>query len=280
MKKTAAAILILTVLLSSLGVTAGAAPDAERIRSVVGEEFMEHVRTEDDLTTHSYDAGRAVEGWLFGRPVYAEYSVTADGKVNLFILLFEAYPASRQEEAKRQFAGARDSVLGRMTPIGELSVFLAGEDQAAFEWTFPGDRSGEEWLRQTVDWFFSTEGRMVDNLCGSRSVFRFDRADATIGGTPRTQGTQPALGSAPREASGTDPEPAATEKGEWRWVEVETDCPACMGGTCPVCHGMGYTSMYGVRVDCDPKCPSCGGKGTFVQRQYHFFPEGSDTWLY
>ena len=81
------------------------------------------------------------------------------------------------------------------------------------------------------------------------------------------------------------PEPAeegshTQSDGEWRWVDVEVDCPSCDNGVCENCKGTGSVTMYGIRVECDKKCGSCEGKGTFTQRQYHFFLAGSDSWLY
>ena len=68
------------------------------------------------------------------------------------------------------------------------------------------------------------------------------------------------------------PEPTVITGGEWRWVTEEVDCPSCVNGVCPICHGMGYITMYGQRIDCDKECPSCNGKGTITQRTYKYFP--------
>lgn len=45
-----------------------------------------------------------------------------------------------------------------------------------------------------------------------------------------------------------------------------TDCPACLGGACPVCNGMGYTrSPYDITVKfpCDKDCSACDGRGWY-----------------
>lgn len=67
------------------------------------------------------------------------------------------------------------------------------------------------------------------------------------------------------------PAPTATGIGGWEWVETEKDCFICGGsGKCRICHGMGYTSMYGQRIECDPSCSSCGGSGKIKQREYRY----------
>ena len=277
MKKTAAFLLCLMILHAIFGVSPAAALEAKEIRDIVGNAFLEHIRKEDGLKIQEFDAGSAVEGWLYNLPVYAEYSVSEEGKVDLFILLSEAYSSYSQEEANRQFVRARESILGKMTPVGEIMFSLAGKDQVVFEWKYPGSQYGEDWIGQSVNWFFSAVNRMAENLSGSRSVFRFVKSKNTICGTAAEKAETGPETRPDTTGQGTAP---STGKGEWRWVDVEVDCPSCVNGECSVCHGNGYTSMYGVRVDCDPLCKSCGGKGTFTQRQYHFFPEGSDSWLY
>ncbi|MBR6707413.1 MAG: hypothetical protein IKI84_12165 [Clostridia bacterium] len=66
------------------------------------------------------------------------------------------------------------------------------------------------------------------------------------------------------------PTPAPAPTGHWEWVEVEVDCPSCVNGTCPICGGNGYVINYGVKVDCERMCSACGGKGTFIQKQYKY----------
>ena len=63
------------------------------------------------------------------------------------------------------------------------------------------------------------------------------------------------------------PEPAGG--GHWQRVyDEDAPCPNCDyigNGKCPLCHGMGYVSYYGYKVDCDPNCNTCGGTGVYPQ---------------
>lgn len=58
--------------------------------------------------------------------------------------------------------------------------------------------------------------------------------------------------------------------GEWKWVEVEKDCPFCYGGKCNVCNGSGIYRLYGEAISCDTHCSSCDGRGTYTTREYQY----------
>ena len=74
-------------------------------------------------------------------------------------------------------------------------------------------------------------------------------------------------------ASGSDaPAPPSdpSSPGHWEWRTVEKDCPSCVGGSCPVCHGTGTCRLYGEEVPCDRYCSACDGRGTIIQQEYVF----------
>ncbi len=245
----------------------------EEVRNAVGQVFLNHTQDSESLVTYAYDIGSAVEGYLYGLPVYAEYSVSADGKVDLFLLFYQTYASQRRSEAIQAFNKGLEKVDPGKNAVGEITFCLAGEDQALFEWKYDASSHGAAWAAQSAEWYFTTVEKMVKALKKNGSVFKFD---------PDQNRIAPFL--TPVSVEEKEPDPTPDTKGldgEWRWVDVEVDCPSCVGGVCPICNGTGHVSMYGVQVDCDKVCSSCGGKGTFTQRQYHFFsPANSSDWLY
>lgn len=247
--------------------------DCEDVRNAVGQAFLNHTRDSALLTIAAYDIGLAVEGYLYGLPVYAEYSVTAEGKADLFLLFYQTYASQRRVEAVQAFDKALEKVNPGRSAVGEITFCLAGEDQVMFEWKFDASSHGAAWAAQSAEWYFSMVDKMIKALQKSGSVFKFDSDQNRIA---------PFLTPAAEEPEEAEPTPDIQGlDGEWRWVDVEVDCPSCVGGVCPICHGTGSISMYGVKVQCDKTCSSCGGKGTFTQRQYHFFsPANSSNWLY
>lgn len=70
------------------------------------------------------------------------------------------------------------------------------------------------------------------------------------------------------------PAPSApqTEAGQsnirWEWIEVEADCPACVGGTCRECNGTGTYRLYGETIPCTRYCTICDGEGTYTRQEY------------
>lgn len=159
----------------------------------------------------------------------------------------------------------------QMSADYRYETYLGAIDGQPCLWFTRGD--GRSFL------FYDYQGRM---LLMSPSRFGFeplDHVEPLPTPTPVPTAT-PVPAAKPQPV--ITPEPLMNDgpEGDWRWVEVEVDCPSCVGGNCPICHGMGYTSLYGQRVDCDKRCSACDGKGTFTQSQYHFFPAGSDSWLY
>lgn len=83
----------------------------------------------------------------------------------------------------------------------------------------------------------------------------------------------PTQSPAPTAAPTAAPEHTSAPQGRWVWVEEEQDCPACVGGVCPVCHGTGSYRLYGEQVLCSPLCSACNGRGTYSTRRYVYLPD-------
>lgn len=66
----------------------------------------------------------------------------------------------------------------------------------------------------------------------------------------------------------TTPSPTVPTGPTWHWEEKKVDCPSCVGGVCPICHGTGTYRLYGQSSPCPRKCPSCGGNGYIMQKVY------------
>lgn len=67
------------------------------------------------------------------------------------------------------------------------------------------------------------------------------------------------------------PTPPPSDNGgsvQYHWVEIEQDCPACINGVCPLCHGTGQYHLYGETIPCSPYCETCGGRGTYTVQSY------------
>ncbi len=273
MKKTSMLLLACILAASCLTGSAGETMAPAEIRLAVEQAFMGHAGDPVALTQHTYEIGTALEGYLYGLPVYAEYSVSSAGEVDLFLLFYQTYAASRRSEAIRAFDRALEQNAASLRAVGELTFCLSGEDQAMFEWRFDGSSHSGAWLTQAVEWYFSAVQRVIRSLKKSGDLFKYDPEQNRIAASLKPE-------AAPTEGPDNQEEFQGLD-GEWRWVDVEVDCPSCVNGVCPICHGMGYITMYGQKVNCDKQCSSCGGKGTFTQRQYHFFsPANSSNWLY
>ena len=83
-------------------------------------------------------------------------------------------------------------------------------------------------------------------------------------GDRSAQFPSPAGGSSSGGSSGSD----SSSGGHWEWQTVERDCPSCVGGTCPICHGTGTYRLYGQEVSCPRDCTACDGRGTITQQEY------------
>lgn len=80
--------------------------------------------------------------------------------------------------------------------------------------------------------------------------------------------------AAPTQAPATPmPTRTAGPAGHWVWQEVQVDCPSCVGGICPLCHGTGVYRLYGQQMDCDTGCSACDGRGYIIQINYVFVPD-------
>ena len=75
---------------------------------------------------------------------------------------------------------------------------------------------------------------------------------------------------APTPTPAPTPQPTATPRGHWESVTVEVDCPACVSGVCPHCHGTGVFRLYGVATTCEKKCAQCDGFGTYTTSRMIF----------
>ena len=186
----------------------------------------------------------------------------------------DAYAAYVYEQPQDLEAFIRE-YRARMASDYDYETYLGQIDAQPCIWFTRGD--GRAFL------FYDYQGRMLlltPVRYGFVPLSSVEAPEPTPGPTPEpTPGPTPE--PTPEPATGSvETQGISQAEGEWRWVDVEVDCPSCINGICPTCEGMGYTTMYGIRVECDPKCSACGGNGTFSQRQYHFFPAGSDTWLY
>lgn len=59
----------------------------------------------------------------------------------------------------------------------------------------------------------------------------------------------------------------STGGGHVEYVTVQTDCFACVGGVCDLCHGTGTYRMYGTSVSCSPICQTCDGLGWWITQE-------------
>lgn len=76
-------------------------------------------------------------------------------------------------------------------------------------------------------------------------------------------------GSSPTAAPAAPPRVSG---GWWGWETRTVDCPSCVGGACPICHGTGTYRMYGEAVPCRRSCSACDGQGTITQQIYVYHP--------
>ena len=94
-----------------------------------------------------------------------------------------------------------------------------------------------------------------------------DRSDDSVYQDYCSSGTMGPVGNSGGSSNSSNAS-SGSSNGHWEWQTVKKDCPSCVGGTCPICHGTGTYSLYGTSTACPRSCTACNGLGYFYQQEY------------
>ncbi|MBQ8536581.1 MAG: hypothetical protein IJ461_04165 [Clostridia bacterium] len=138
-------------------------------------------------------------------------------------------------------------------------------------WVYPGGTPHEGWLLACLEAGFALQKAQVEGY----EVYRVtDDAGRYALLFPQYSGAvmlmvQKGMIYGP-EAPLPTADPPDPPNGHWETVSVEVDCPACVNGVCDLCQGTGVFRLYGTVSDCERKCQTCGGLGTYASTQRVF----------
>lgn len=247
----------------------------------------------DPGTTEPADAGILPDAWaFFNREVTHGDMEIDNGKRAVFRFepdgVSAAYEYASLLQSKRfglKLTDAwSDGSGGDMTHYYIFDYGGAGEDAEVESYAGGDLRYGDVILR-IDDW--PGQGWCEVSICFSDALTVADTGERSyVTGLRDTGsgGSTGPMGSAASDSAGGSPTPrpsssggspasgSTSSAGHWEWRTVEKDCPACVGGRCPVCNGTGTYRLYGEAVPCDRYCSACDGRGTYTQQEYVYVP--------